>query len=73
MLGIPDFHDKTTITLHAEIIRILLAIERPTTPQLELIRNTLERLNILERGVTKHQINEMIKILTSNESLVRMG
>ena len=73
MLGISDFHDKTTITLHAEIIRILLAIERPTTPQLELIRNTLERLNILERGVTKHQINEMIKILTSDESLVRMG
>ena len=73
VLGISDFHDKTTITLHAEIIRILLAIERPTTPQLELIRNTLERLNILERGVTKHQINEMIKILTSDESLVRMG
>ena len=73
VLGISDFHDKTTITLHAELIRILMAIERPDTPQCDLLRHTLERLNILEKGVTKHQINEMLKILTRDESLIGMS
>ena len=73
VLGISDFHDKSTLTLHAELIRILMAIDRPITPQTELVQQTLERLNILEKGVTKHQMNEMIKILTRNNGLVGMS
>ena len=73
VLGISDFHDKSTLTLHAELIRILMAIDRPITPQTELVQQTLERLNILEKGVTKHQMNEMIKIITRNNGLVGMS
>ena len=56
-------HNKTTITLHAEIIRILLAIERPTTPPNDLINQTLTRLKTLEKGVTRYQIDQMHKLL----------
>ena len=63
ILGCNMLHNKTTITLHAEIIRILLAIERPTTPPNDLINQTLTRLKTLEKGVTRYQIDQMHKLL----------
>ena len=62
ILGCSDIHDKTTLTLHSELIRILLAIDRPTKPPNEILKNTLTRLSIIERGVTQYQINQMIKL-----------
>ena len=64
VLGHDPFHDKSTLTLHAEIIRQLLAIERPTINPLNLVMNSVKRLSIVEKGITKHQINNMLKELT---------
>ena len=54
-----------TITLHAEIIRNLLAIERPIINQLKLIKSITKKLSIIEKGITKFQISQMIKTLDS--------
>ena len=57
LLGLDDTHDTVTITIHSEIIRKLLAIERPTCNPIELLRSTLNNLALLERGVTRYRIN----------------
>ena len=64
ILGCDDKHDKTTITIHAELIRLLLAIERPTTSPNDILRNTLLRLNTVEKGITKYQINQMLNMIS---------
>ena len=64
VLGHDPTHDKTTLTLHAEIIRQLMAIDRPTTDPLTLVTSTVRRLSILEKGITKFQIQNMLNELT---------
>ena len=59
VLGYHDFHDKTTLTIHCEIIRRLLAIERPVTDQLKLVKSVIDRLAIVERGICKHTIKDL--------------
>ena len=63
LLGLEDTHDTVTITIHSEIIRKLLAIERPICNPIELLRSTLNNLEMLERGITKHQISILQKQL----------
>ena len=66
VLGHDPTHDKTTVTLHAEIIRQLMAIDRPTIDPIALVTSTIRRLSIVEKGITKIQIqiilNELSKI-----------
>ena len=59
VLGYHDFHDKTTFTIHCEIIRRLLAIERPTQDRLKLVKSVLDRLSIVEKGISKTVIKNM--------------
>ena len=66
VLGYHDFHDKTTLTIHCEIIRRLLAIERPVTDQLKLVKSVLDRLAIVERGICKHTIKDLQSHLNKN-------
>ena len=61
ILGANENHDKTTLTLHAELIRVLLSIDRPTTPPNDLLAHALERLKIIEKGAAKYQIKQMIE------------
>ena len=63
ILGHDLTHDKTTLTLHAEIIRQLMAKDRPTTNPLLLVKSTINRLSIVEKGITKYQINNMLNEL----------
>ena len=63
VLGHDSMHDRTSLTLHSEIIRQLMAIERPTKDPHNLIKTTIERLSIIEKGITKFQINNMQKEL----------
>ena len=63
VLGHNELHDKLTLTLHAEIIRILLSIERPDQDQLSIIKNTIKRLIIVERCISKFQLEKMLKVL----------
>ena len=63
MLGYSPFHDKTTLTLHAELISRLLAIDRPQGDQIVMLRSALKKLGVVERGITKYQINQMITTL----------
>ena len=63
ILGLDPKHDKTTLTLNAEIIRQLMAIERPTIDPLVLVQNTIKRLTIVERGITKYQINKFLEAI----------
>ena len=63
VLGHNELHDKMTITIHAEVIRNLLAIERPTISQIKMIKSIVKRLSIIEKGITKFQINQMINAL----------
>ena len=58
-------HDKTTLTIHAEVIRILLAIERPLTDKIILVKSIINRLSILEKGTSKIQIIKMKEVLES--------
>ena len=64
VLGCSEIHNKTTLTIHSELIRILLSIDRPLTPPKDLLNQTIARLINLEKGVTKYQIEQMQKILT---------
>ena len=66
VLGYHDFHDKTTLTIHCEIVRRLLAIERPVTDQLKLIKSVIDRLAIVERGISKHTIKGFQSYLNKN-------
>ena len=66
VLGDHDFHDKTTLTIHCEIIRRLLAIERPIISQHKLIKSVLNRLAIVEKGISKHTIKSFELILVES-------
>ena len=59
VLGLHDFHDKTTLTIHSEIIRRLLAIERPVTNQVRLVKSVIDRLATVETGISKHIIKSL--------------
>ena len=63
ILGFDPKHDKLTLTIHAEILRRLLAIDRPNHSQSALIRSAINYLYILEKGVNKYQINKYIEHL----------
>lgn len=60
VVGQNPLHDKTTITITSEIIRQLLAIERPNLDPSELTKNTIKRLSIVEKGITKIQIDRFL-------------
>ena len=63
ILGYDDLHDRTTLTLHAEILSRLLSIERPKQEPKTLLKSAITKLSIVEKNITKHQINQMLKIL----------
>ena len=63
VLGYHDYHDKTTLTIHSEIIRRLLAIERPTIDKYKLLKSVISRLGIVEQGISKLVITDMLKTL----------
>ena len=72
ILGYHDYHDKTTITVHCEIIRRLLAINRPTVNQFSLLKSVMNKLIIVEKGVSKPIIKEMkqtLEIITQSDSM----
>ena len=50
VMGYHDYHDITTITIHSEIIRRLLAIEHPTQNIHKFIKSVITRLGVVERG-----------------------
>ena len=60
VVGQNPLHDKTTITITSEIIRQLLAIERPNLDPSELTKNMIKRLSIVEKGITKIQIDRFL-------------
>ena len=60
VLGHDPIHDKITLTLHAEIIRQLMAIDRPTVDPLNLVIFSVKSLSIVESGITKLQIRNML-------------
>ena len=63
VFGIHDFHDKTTLTVHSEIIRRLLSIERPTNDPIKLVSSVVDRLSIVERGISRHIITSFKKVI----------
>ena len=63
VLGYDDIHDKTTLTLHAEILTRLLSIERPKQDPRALLKSAITKLLVVEKTTTKYQINQMLKIL----------
>ena len=76
ILGCDYKHDKTTLTLHAEILRLLLAIDRPTNQPKDVLKNTLVRLHTLEKGITKYQIEQMLLGLENyllNDGVIRVS
>ena len=66
VLGYNLDHDKITITIHAEVLRRLLAIDRPDYDPNLLIRSAIKNLYILERGVTKFQISKYLEFFDKN-------
>ena len=66
ILGYNDFHDRTTLTIHCEIIRRLLAIERPILSQHKLIKLVIDRLAIVEKGISKHTIKSFQLLLAKS-------
>ena len=60
ILGIHDLHDKITLAIHGEMIRRLLALDRPTQDQWNLIKSVIKRIFICERTTTKYHINQML-------------
>ena len=63
ILGNHEMHDKITLTIHAETLRRLLAIERPVVPVDNLLLSIVRNLNTLERGVTKYQVSKILEYL----------
>ena len=63
ILGYEETHDKTTLTLHAEILSRLLSIERPTQNPKTLLKSVIKKLMIVEKGITKHQITQMLDLI----------
>ena len=60
IVGIDPFHDKTTLTINSEIVRQLLAITRPTIEPQIFVENTIKRLSIIEKGITKYQTLKLL-------------
>ena len=76
VLGLNDYHDKTTLTLHAEVIRRLLSIERPTICPLKLVESVVNRLSIVERGISRYIIKsfkEIINPLTQSTTVLELA
>ena len=63
IVGIDPTHDNTTMTINGEIVRQLLAIERPKLDPLQFVENTIKRLSIVEKGITKFQVVRLLNIL----------
>ena len=63
--SLSKLHDKTTITINAEIIRQLSAIERPIIDPKIFVRSIIKRLSIIEKGITKIQIERLTKRLNA--------
>ena len=63
VLGVDPTHDKVTLTIHAETIRRLLSIERPIIDPKKLLKSIISNLYILERGITKYQINKYLETI----------
>ena len=63
ILGVNQNHSKTTFTLNLEIIKQLLAIERPTIEPKILIECTITRLAYHERGVSSLEMNQLLSQL----------
>ena len=61
--GISKLHDKTTVTINAEIIRQLSAIDRPTLNPKIFVCSIIKRLSIIEKGFTKIQITKLLNLL----------
>ena len=66
VLGLDPKHDKVTLTIHAETLRRLLAIERPVIEVRKVLVSIVKNLNILEKGVTKYQTGLMLKHIENN-------
>ena len=63
ILGIDLKHDKVTLTIHAELLRRLMSIERPQMEPKSVLKMVVASLNALERGVTKYQIGLFLKYM----------
>ena len=63
ILGLHDLHDRVTLTINAEIIRRLLSIERLTADPTMIVKSVINSLFTLESGVTKYQLNLMVRSL----------
>ena len=59
ILGNDQRHNKASMALNAEIIKILLAIDRPTQNQGQMIAKILERLSYMEKGVSKYECKQL--------------
>ena len=64
IMGMNQNHSKATFSLNIEIIKQLLAIERPITDPKILVERTITRLTYLERGITKMEMNQLLCELT---------
>ena len=73
VLGIDPKHDKVTLTIHAETLRRILAIERPMIEINCLLKSIIKGLNILEKGVTKYQTGKMLEFLDKNLTYTSSG
>ena len=51
------------MTINGEIVRQLLAIERPKLDPFQFVENTIKRLSIVEKGITKFQVLRLLNIL----------
>ena len=67
ILGLSTFHDKSTLTINAEILRQLMAIERPLIKPLDIVSNTLKRLTIIERGISRQLIESFLQKLPAKQ------
>ena len=70
VLGLNDLHDKTTLTINAEVIRRLLSIDRITSDIKAIVKSVINNLTTLEYGVTKYQLIEMQKALDTHLNLL---
>ena len=59
ILGNDRKHNKASMALNAEIIKMLLAIDRPTQNQGQTIAKILDRLSYMEKGVSKYECNNL--------------
>ena len=69
ILGLDPKHDKVTLTIHAETLRRLMAIDRPVIECNSLLRSIIANLNLIEKGVTKYQTSIILQHLDNNNDL----